>query len=178
MKYLLLVLFNVFLFSCNNRISIKPSSTEINKIIKVLFERDTFNFKYCVYDKLFINSLSIKNKCYKDTMIPKTLMAIDYNDLLNTISLNSECRQSDSLFIAYQVDSMKTMSIDITIFNKIKTTNNRKDYNCYEFYLPIFSANMKMAYIQYYINSDSCGSMIKKIIFEKKNNNWTVIKKI
>ena len=109
-------------------------------------------------------------------MIQQTPMALDYTDLLNNISLINDFRQDDSLFVAYQVDSMRSIRLDTSMFKTVKTSNCRNDYNCYELYLPIFSKDMKMAYFQYHLNLNYCDSKIQKFILEKKNNNWKVIK--
>lgn len=140
MKFSLLILLFVLL-SCNNRQFVKPDITDINGVIKAVSYSDTFNSKYCVYNRLFDNHLSIKSRDYRDTLVPQIPMAIDYIDLLNNISLITDCRKNDSLFVAYQVDSMTSIPLDSNIFNSIKTSNSRHDYNCYEFYLPIFLVN-------------------------------------
>lgn len=162
---------------CSSKKQILPERSEVFEVLMTIEDYDSLNSDYKILNRLSKNKLSVRNKDIKDTLIPQTWYSIDYSLLVNNLSSKIN-REIDSVFLAYQVDSMQIIYIDSTSFSMIKKSDKKLDYNCYEFYLPLFSNDRKKAFVQYHITLDNCNEELQRYVLEKNRHKWRVIKKM
>lgn len=163
----------IILSSCVKSEFIPPEDKEINAILKSVIDNGSLDSGYVLCANLLKTGLSIRQKDASDTTIYKRPFAIDYNELLNYISISKSDRLNDSLYILYQINSTKKISIDSSLSTKIKISNGCSEYNNYRFFVPLLSSKKNRAYIQYHILLYDGDYLIRRVILEK-NGNWEI----
>jgi hypothetical protein len=172
------LLFLLLIFSCTNRNFEQTNKTEIKNVIKTVIENISLDTRYLVISRMSRNSLSINGHDYRDSLLPPNVYSIDFNELLNYLSSGKTIKQYDSLFVLHQIDSVKSVSFDSSVFSHNKLSYFRPENYYYEFFIPLFSNDYKKAFIQYHIGTENYDLVRKKIWLEKNNNKWVIIKKI
>ncbi|MEM0544034.1 hypothetical protein WFZ85_15650 [Flavobacterium sp. j3] len=183
------VLFLLFLISCNgkkrNEANSLPTENDINEVVKVIVFHKGFHF--VSENSITPISIELKNRI----IIDKRKKAKEYeespfhrkdtlamSDLIGNTNfpVKDFFKKEDWEFIKLQ-NKKVIQKLSPKMFGNLKfTTVNKKHEDWYYYFsVPIFSSDLKKAYLQYSgIYEDYCNDGTE-IFLEKKNDKWEIV---
>jgi hypothetical protein len=129
-----------------------PDNQIANQVISTIIELDSFRSDHSL-NKEFIN-IRFYNPGFIDSIVPPPPPdGLYYTHVLDIIKPQTkETRFSDSLFLSKQSSIYDHYIIADTILKKFQSSS----HNVYQFYVPIFSSDLKTVMLRYW---DYCGPL-------------------
>ena len=174
---LLITLFSLFACSNlkNNTISEPhlPNNHTINQVIAAIIEQDSLSYDNELLKEF--KNIKFYTPYFVDSLwIPPPPDGFYYDQVLVKFDpQNKEIRLSDSIFLSKQSNTFKRYTIADSICNKFLSESS----HVYQFYVPIFSSDMKTVFLQYW---DDCGVGCGKqytCVLRWKEDKWVLTDK-
>jgi len=146
-----------FLFACscsnysNNNKTLLPDNQTVNQVISTLIELDSFSLDHSLNGEF--RNIKFYNPCFIDSIIPPPPPdGLYYAHVLEIFKPQTkEVRFSDSLYLSKQSNIYDRYVIADTILKNFHSIS----HNQYQFYVPIFSSDLKTIMLMYW---DYCGA--------------------
>jgi len=101
---------------------------------------------------------------------PNGPFSISHDELFKFFNseMNSSLRMKDSLYINYQLNPARILSISESNASYF----SRNDDSFYQFSLPVFSSDKKVVYVFYTIECGPLCGTFYEIVLDRKDNKW------
>ncbi len=183
MKCYFLLSFSFLAISCSFEKSAElPTKMLINEVILNIVSEDSAMLKARIFYKIRDNYIyypANRPDSIPPPPPPPVPFSISFNELSEDTNVlrKSIHRLKDSIFILKQVNSIKNTELDsIPSMNVRLIKELPKEESYYRFYNPIFSADLKRAFIQYCLCHGRCFEDCYIIQLKKTTSGWVKVK--